>query len=297
MKKKLLALLLVFVFVIGGCVGGKPVTPGPIELVDDFGREVQLETAAASIVSLAPSSTEIIFALGCGDLLVGATEYCNYPEEAEEIPRVGGFSDPNLEEIVALEPDLVLAASLHQETVEALEDMEIAVLALNPEDIEGIYANINLIAKAIGAEESAADLIASMKKRLKSVADTISALGDEERPVVYYEVWYPAPMTAGEDTFIHEMITLAGGKNVAWGTTGWPTLQEEELFERNPQVIVHGYYDVETSVFAARDGWNVITAVAEENIYFIDPDIINRTGPRVVDAVEQMVKFFHPYKF
>jgi len=270
---------------------------GPITLIDDFDREIELEGPAQKIISLVPASTEIMFALGVGDRLIGASDFCDYPAEAKDILRVGGFDVPNLELIVSLEPDLVLAASLHKETVETLEALGIPVLALDPRSIEDIYANIEVLAIAVGKEQEGADLVNDMKDQLNQVAQVLAGISDSDRPVVYYEVWYPGPMTAGSDTFIHEMITLAGGKNLAWDTTGWPTLQEEELLERNPAIIIHGHFDTESSVFSGREGWNVLTAIVENNIHFINPDIINRTGPRVSEAVEVMARIFHPDKF
>jgi len=136
-----------------------------------------------------------------------------------------------------------------------------------------------------------------MKDRLDSVAQTLDGLAETERPVVFYEVWYPGVSTAGEDTFIDEIITLAGGKNLAWGISRWTNIQEEEVLERNPDVIFHGHLDASTSMYAEREGWNVITAVQENQVFFVDPDITSRTGPRVVDAVEEMARILHPDKF
>lgn len=301
MQKKLILLtLIVFTVVaLGGCsiFGSKPVSAGPITLVDDFDREIQLDGPAQVIISLVPASTEILYALGVGDRLVGASDFCDYPAEAKEIQRVGGFDVPNLELIVSLEPDLVLAASLHKDTVEALETLDIAVLALDPHSIEEIYANIEVIAIAAGKEQEGEALIGDMQTRLADISQKMSGISDSDRPVVYYEVWYPGPMTSGAGTFIDEMINIAGGENIAHDTAGWVTLQEEELLERNPEVIVHGHYGVESSDFAQRDGWNVLAAIANSNIHFINPDIINRTGPRVVDAIEAMARIFHPDKF
>ncbi len=296
--RKRVALALVFVLVIlalSGCVATD--NNGPITLVDDFDREIVMEEPAQKIISLVPSSTEILFALGVGDRVVGASDFCNYPEEALSITRVGGFDVPNLELIVSLEPDLVFAASLHKDTVEALEGMGIAVLALDPQNIQEIYANIELMAQAVGKKKAGEDLIKDMKDRLASVATALEGLRDAERPVVFYEVWYPGIMVAGEGTFIDEIITLAGGKNMAWGIPRWGSIQEEEILSRNPDFIFHGYPDTDSSFFATREGWDVITAVAEDRIYFVDPDITSRTGPRIAEAVEAFARILHPDLF
>lgn len=294
--KKTLCLVVLLVLSLTGCsfLG----TSGPITLVDDFNREVSLEEPAQRVISLVPAATEIMFALGAGELVVGASEYCNYPAAALDIPRVGGFDGPNLEAIVALEPDLVLAASLHKDAVEGLEGLGIPVLALDPMTFEEIYANIELLAQAIGEVKAGKDLIADMKSRLEAVDQAIGQLREEERPLVFYENWYPGIWTAGEDTFINEIIDLAGGKNLAWGVTRWTEMQEEDVLARNPDVIIHGYVDLSlVEPFSQRNGWDVVTAVREDQIFFVDPDILSRTGPRVVDAVEEIARLLHPDKF
>ncbi|HQE01424.1 MAG: ABC transporter substrate-binding protein [Firmicutes bacterium] len=297
MKKTLVCAILVFALLLGGCTRQQE-EPGTLTLVDDFGREVTLEEPAQKVVSLVPSVTEIMFALGAGELVVGVSAYCNYPEAALDVPRVGDFDGPNLEAIVALEPDLVVAASLHKETVEALEDLGIPVLALDPMTFEEIYANILLLARAIGEEQAGEELVTAMKNRLAAVAEALGELEADERPVVFYENWYPGIWTAGEDTFIDEIIAWAGGRNLAWGISRWTEIQEEEVLARNPDIIIHGYYEpwpVES--FAQREGWEAVKAVQQGRIYFIDPDIISRTGPRVTDAVEELARLFHPDKF
>lgn len=306
MRKNLaiMSILVLAVFALGGCSWfAGPREKGPLYLTDDFGRKITMAEPAQRIISLVPSSTEILFALGVGDRVVGASDFCNYPEEALAITRVGGFDVPNLELIVSLEPDLVMAASLHKETVEALEGMDIPVLALDPQNIEEIYANIELVARAVGKEKTGETLIKDMKERLGNVAATLAGLTEAERPVVFYEVWYPGVYTAGEDTFIDEIITLAGGNNLAWGISRWNNIQEEEILARNPDIIIHGYTeevlrDPDTLVhFFGREGWEVITAVSEDKIYFVNPDITSRTGPRIVEAVEEIARMLHPDKF
>jgi iron complex transport system substrate-binding protein len=295
MRKRVALTLVLVVLALSGCVARE--NKGPITLTDDFGREIVLEEPAQKIISLVPSSTEILFALGVGDRVVGASDFCNYPEEALSITRVGGFDVPNLELIVSLEPDLVFAASLHKDTVEALEGMGIAVLALDPQNIQEIYGNIELMAKAVGKQKAGEDLIKDMKNRLEKVAAALADLKEADRPVVFYEVWYPGIMIAGEGTFIDEIINLAGGKNMAWGISRWGSIQEEEVLARNPDFIFHGYPETDASFFATREGWDVITAVAENQIFFVNPDITSRTGPRIADAVEAFARILHPELF
>lgn len=297
MRKSIIVVAALFVFALGGCTWFAAAPAGSITLVDDFDRTIELGGPAQKIVSLVPSSTEIIYALGAGDRLVGASQYCNYPEEALAVTRVGAFDAPNIELIVSMEPDLVLAASLHKDTVEALEDLDIPVLALDPMTIEEIYANIEVIAIALGEEAAGVDLIQDMKDRLSAVEQALADMDEDQLPIVFYEVWYPGVSTAGEETFIGEMITKAGGKNMAWGISRWENIQEEEVLERNPDFIIHGHSHMDNQAFAEREGWAGIKAVQEGKIFFVDPDKTSRTGPRVVDAVEEMAKLFHPDRF
>lgn len=299
MKKRMIAVLLALTVVLAGCnwLRTAEKNQGPLTLVDDFDREITLEGPAQRIISLVPSSTEILFALGVGERVVGATVFCNYPEEALAITRVGDFDGPNLELIISLEPDLVFAASLHKDTVEALEQEGIAVLALDPQTIEETYGTIELTAKAVGAEKAGADLVADMQGRLAAVKAKVAGLSEQERPVVFYEVWYPDIMVAGAGTFLDEIITLAGGKNMAGDIPRWGNIQEEEVLARNPDIIVHGYLDDEQGDYASRVGWEAIAAVANGRTHFVDPDITSRTGPRIAEAVELFARIIHPELF
>lgn len=298
MNKKLITFIALLSLAVSGCSwfsGSQPAGLAPI--VDDYGREVVLAGPALRVITLEPASTEIVFALGFGDRIVGATEYSDYPEAAQKIPRVGAIDAPNLEMIVALEPDLVFATNMHKDTVEALEELGIASLALDPENIDGIFANIRLIAAALGEDAAGENLITDMKNRLDAVAQALEGLTEERLPIVFYEVWYPGIISAGEDTFIHEMITRAGGKNLAWGVSRWENIQEEEILQRNPDIIVHGHFSEDSAHFYEREGWEVVNAIRQEKVYFINPDLTSRTGPRVVDAVEIMARIFHPDRF
>lgn len=297
MKKSPLIITLILSITLSGCSLFAPAEKGPLTLVDDFEREVTLTGPVDKIISLVPSSTEILFALGVGEKIVGATVFCNYPAEAAAITRVGDFDGPNLELILSLEPDLVFAASLHKDTVEALEGEGIAVLALDPQNIEEIYGSIKLTAKAVGAEKAGEELVADMKSRLAAVKAKVAGIEKEKQPLVFYEVWYPEIMVAGAGTFIDEIITLAGGRNMAWDIPRWGVIQEEEVLARNPDIIIHGYPGDDLSAFSAREGWQVITAVSEGRFYFVDPDITSRTGPRIAEAVELFAEIIHPELF
>jgi len=264
-------------------------------------RELPVEGEAKRIVSLAPSNTEILFALGLGDRVVGVTEFCDYPEQAQGIEKVGGFMDLSVEKIVSLAPDLVLGIEGVPGVVAKLQEVGIAVLVLQPTDLESIYHTIELVGQAAGAEEAAQALIASMQEKVEAV--TAKVQGVEERPKVFYELdaTDPAkPYTAGPDTLHDQFIRLAGGVNIAGkADMPWVQFSTEEIISQDPDIIVLGdpNYGVTAEDVAQRPGWEVITAVRNGAIYPIDDNLISRPGPRVVQGIETLTRIIHPDQF
>jgi len=271
-------------------------------LTDSRGQGVQVPREVRHIVSLAPSNTEIAFALGLGDRVVGVTEFCDYPEEAKKIEKVGGFMmDLNLEKIVSLAPDLVLAMEGVPEVVAKLEEVGITVLVLHPTDLESIYHTIELVGQAAGAEEAAQDLIALMREKVEGVTTGIG--GAAERPKVFYELdaTDPAkPYTAGRNTWHDQFIRLAGGVNIAGEVdTQWVQFSTEEIISQDPAIILLGdaNFGVTADDVAQRPGWQVITAVRNGAVYPIDDNLISRPGPRVVEGIEALAGTIHPELF
>ncbi len=273
----------------------------PIVLVDGLGREVTLEQPAQRIISLAPSITEVLFAIGAGDQVVGREDFSNYPEEALELPSIGGnFGELNTEAIVALEPDLVLAADLTtQEQVQALEDLGLTVFLLaNPVDLQGMYDNLRTAAQLTGTEGETEELIESLTSRVDAVVETIS--GAETTPLVFYELDSTdpsAPWTSGPGTFIDTLITMAGGANVGANFEGaWVQVSSEELLVQNPEIIILGdaIWGVTVESVEARAGWEGIAAVQTGQIYPFNDDLASRPGPRLVDGLEELAKLIHP---
>ena len=271
-----------------------------IEVTDQLGRAVTLEQAPQRIVSLAPSNTELLFALGLGDRIVGVTKYCNYPPEAGEKEKVGGFSTPDIEKVVSLDPDLVVATSIHEtEVIPDLESRGIPVLALDPKTIEQVIQTIELAGKATGTEATARQLVESMQKRLKTVSDLVAELSPDERSAVLYVLWHDPLMTIGHDTLQNEVISLAGGKNIFDELSGYPKVDLESVIERQPQVIIAGTghgsggkapLDWVKSEPRLKD----TEALIQNKITEINADIASRPGPRIVDAVEDMLRLIHP---
>jgi iron complex transport system substrate-binding protein len=280
--------------------------PAPvIEVVDSLGATYALDVPAQRIISLAPSTTEILFAIGAGDQVVGREDFTNYPEEALALPSIGGtWGDLNTEAMLALEPDLVLAAPLTTpEQVSSMTDVGLNVFLMpNPTTMEEMYDLLRTAAKITGQEENTEVLIDSLIARVDAVEAVIA--NAETTPVVFYELDGTsdpaAPWTTGPGTFIDSLITMAGGQNVAADLEGaWVQISVEELISRNPEIIVLGdaIWGVTVKSVAERAGWDAIGAVTSGMVYPFNDDLASRPGPRLVDGLEEMAKLFHPELF
>jgi len=271
---------------------------------DDLGHTIELADYPQRIVSLSPSTTEILFAVGAGDQVVGREDFSLYPEEALAVQSVGSmWGDLPSESILALEPDLIVVAEIiSQEQVQALQDLGLNVYwQANPEDFEGLYKNMSDLAAITGHTEQADAMIADLQARVDDVLAVVATA--ETVPSTFYELdgSDPAnPWTVGSGTFTDYIITLAGGTNAAAALQGeYAQISAEELIAVNPDVILLGdaLYGVSVESVAERSGWDVITAVQNGTIYPIDPNIISVPGPRLVDALEETAKLLHPDLF
>jgi iron complex transport system substrate-binding protein len=305
-------LLALLIIALAGCAGAKaPEASGPAEIevpesisvVDDADRTVEVVRNPQRLISLAPSNTEILFALGLGDKVVGVTDFCDYPEEAKAVEKVGGI-EHNLEKIVALNPDLVLAIGGSPAQVEKaieMEKLDLTVLILDPGDIESIMADIELIGKATGAEKAASELVTDLRSRFNDI--TAKARGAGSSPKVFFELdaTDPSkPYTPGPGSFIDALISLTGGSNIAAGAKmQWAQLSTEEIIAQDPEVIILGdaNYGVTVEMVKERPGWSVITAVKNGDIYPIDDILVSRPGPRIIDGLEALARIIHPELF
>lgn len=273
-------------------------SPYPMTVKDPAGREVTIKAEPKAIVSLAPSITEILFALGLGDKVAGVTEFCNYPPEAQAKPKVGGYADVNIEKLLSLNPDLVLVSSIHMSQVlPELEKLGLTAAVIDAHDIPQVLESIMLVGKMTGKEKEAEALVAEMQKRIDAVARAVEG---RKKPRVFWELssdlW-----TVGPGSFVHDIIVRAGGENIA---TGQPYLQitSEAIISADPEVIIladHPYGE-DAGTVAKRPGWDKITAVKEGRIIELTQeqvDIVSRPGPRVVDALELVAKILHPDAF
>jgi iron complex transport system substrate-binding protein len=275
----------------------------PLTLVDGMDREVVLPGPVLRIVSIAPSNTEILFAIGAGDQVVGRDEVSDYPPEVLDVASIGStYGELNTEAILALEPDLVLAATITSpEQVQTLEALGIPVYLLsNPADFPGLLENISAVGVLTGNEAGAEALSESLDARIAAV--TQKAAG-AERVSVFYEVDGSdptAPWTTGAGTFQDVLIGLVGGENIGVEIAGWGQMSLEEIVTRNPQVVIFGegsWVPTTAESFLERSGWGEIAAVVDGRVYGIDTNWVDRPGPRLVDALEQMALMIHPELF
>ncbi len=321
-RKLTLPFVLALIFVIAACVpvpAAMPVatTIPPTQVLstvtspqntqthtDALGRSVKIATKPMRIVSLAPSVTEILFAIGAGSQVVGRTKFCTYPPEAASLPTIGGFSAKSIsvEAILDLEPDLVVAGSRsQQDVVAALEAQGIPVFTLAPESLADIETGIQTLGEITGNAASAQTLVETMQTRIAAVTAKVKTIPTEKRLRVFYEVWHEPLTTTSRSTFIGELLTLAGGVNIFNDLTEtYPKVSAEQIIESDPQVILgpSSHSDQLTAaVISARPGWQKLAAVKSGAIYIVDAETISRAGPRVVDALESIVGVLYPELF
>jgi iron complex transport system substrate-binding protein len=280
-------------------------TPAALIFTDGLDRQVTLPGPAQKIVSIAPSNTEILFALGAGSQVVGRDAFSDYPTEAQSLPDVGGgWGELNTELLVSLQPDLVLAAQINTaEQVKTLEDLGLTVYYLaNPTDMEGLYANLEKVAGLTGRQAEAETLIEDLKTRVAAVEEKIAPLS--YRPLVFYELDSTdpnAPWTSGPGTFIDLLIGMAGGFNLGSELDGeWVQVSVEELIAKDPAFILLGdsvWGGVTPESVAARPGWEGISAVENGQVYPFDDNLVSRPGPRLVDGLEELARLLHPEVF
>jgi len=295
---------LLVVLSFAACTPAANAGANPIALTDGLGRPVSLAAPAKKIVSMAPSNTEILFAIGAGEQVIGRDEFSDYPAEASSLPSVGGsMGTYSIETIASLKPDLVLAAEINTpEQVKALEDVGLTVYYLsNPKDLDGLYANLKTVGQLAGRESEADALVQSLQKRVKAVEDKLAPISSII--TVFYEMdgSDPAkPWTAGQDSYLSQLVRLALGSNVGDSMKGdYVQMSQEALLVQNPSIILLGdaAYGVTPEQVAARPGWSALQAVKDNRIYAFDDNLISRPSPRLVDGLEALAKLLRPELF
>jgi iron complex transport system substrate-binding protein len=339
MSKKLLTVLLLGLLILAGCSGNQNVDQSnmavnnqpennsgeanttnadeepavedavveeelALEFVDGLGRTIVLDGYPESIISISASTTEMVFALGAGDQIIGRDAYSVYPAEAEAIEIVGDFfgSVPS-EVLLALEPDLIIAGGIiSAEQINTMEELGLTVYyQLDPVDFAGLFENIKDIGALIGAEEQADQVVADLDARVSTVLETLKDV--EEKPVVFVELDATdptSPWTTGSGTFVDYMITSGGGQNAAASLEGaYAQMSSEALIEANPDIILltDALYGVTPEMVAERAGWEVIAAVENGSVFPFSPYLFNIPGPRLVDGLEAVAQLLHPELF
>jgi iron complex transport system substrate-binding protein len=297
----LVVALCVLALAASGC-GGKGGNGGrPTVYTDDLGRKVTIEKVPERIVSAAPANTEILFALGLGDKVVGVTKYCDYPPAAKKKHKIGEFSKLNVEAIVAAKPDLVLATGgVQKEVLGKLDDLAITVYAVDASTFDETVSNIKKIGTMTGAGDKADDIARDMENRAEKVRDAADRAQSEgeAKQRVFYEIFYEETgvWTAGQKGIISDLIKLAGGANIGdLEKSDYYQFNLETLFRENPDVYLVGSGAMSNpGDVAARPGWDNLKAVGEGRVYVINEDLIYRTGPRLIDGLEAVFTDLYP---
>lgn len=287
--------ILLSIFIATNCRNSESDKPKVVkltrEITDDLGRKVELPMKVTRAVSLAPNLTEIAFAVGAGDKLVGVTSFCNYPDEAKNIQKVGDTLNPNIENIIALKPQVVLVSTASQiETfTKTLESQGISVFVTNPESLESIYESIKKIGEIFGTKGEAIELVENLEERIEKVR---LFYGSKQKLKVFVQIDKNSLYTIGKDSYITDLIEQAGGISVTEGVaTAYPKISKETALALQPEVIIlseSSDNQEPNEVFASSP------AVKNGRVYKIKADILSRPGPRVVDAMEQIAERLHP---
>lgn len=302
MKMGLTAILTMMLLFVAACGTNGGETPNtakpdagsyPITTTDDTGVEITFEKAPEKVVTLVPSETEIMFAIGAGDQVVGVDEFSNYPEEAASKAKVGDMNT-NIEAVVALNPDMVLASSgMNADAITKLRGLNIKVVAVDPTTYDATVAKIELIGKIMDKVEEAATVADHMRSVKQEVTDAVK---EATVKTVYLE--FSPGWSVGSGTFLDELVTLAGGKNVAAAQSGWFEMNAEEVIAQNPDVIIYPALKEEpnpiASAIESRPGWDVINAVKNNQLLTVTEDPLVRVGPRLADGLLELAKAIHP---
>jgi iron complex transport system substrate-binding protein len=279
-----------------------------VTVTDDTGYVLNLTAYPKRIVSLAPSNTQILFAVGAGANVVGVTDYDHYPYnftawiEAGNMSSIGNYYQPAVEPIVALNPDLVLASLGSIDAADQLRTLGYNVLTLNPTDLDSVMNNLIIVGKVTNHEAEAIEVVNDLQQRIDAVVNGVKQA--TTRPKVYHEIWSDPYMSVGKGTFVDNAIKLAGGQNIFENATDdYPVVSSEAIIEQNPDIIVFPtQMGVESfwgdfGTVANRPGWSSIDAVKNNKMYAVNGDIIDEPGPRQVDALEILAKIIHPEIF
>jgi len=293
-----LVALLTIALVLTGCTPSEQITPEPECIFDDLGRLVCLNETPERIISLAPSNTEILFALGLGDRVVGVTDWCDYPEEVLEKEKVGAYNTPDIETILSLNPDLILAGYGNSiEVINSLDELGLTVFGIKTIDLDDLLNDIRTVGEITDKEVEAQALTSEMAIGIQSVTNQTEEL--EQRPKVFYLLWgsESSPLwTAGQGTFIHELVEKAGGVNICQNITGYTTISIEEVIARDPEIIISSVLSYDWAINATGPLAST-NASQTDRIFTCDDNLVQRPGPRILKGLEWFAHFIHPEIF
>lgn len=265
---------------------------------DVSGEDIGFEEPPERIVSFMPSNTEILFYLEVGDRVVGVDDFSDHPEEASELPKVGDSSEVDYEKIVDLEPDVVVITEAIVAMRERFEDYGIKSFVTGGDTLEDVYSDIELLGKMCNIGERGEKKAQSLRDEMIEITEDTRDLPEEERvDVLYISGIYEGINTPGEETFQNTLLTNAGADNIASDKTGWATISEEEIIERDPEVIIApNYIESKVKEYVEKDSWQEIPAVEKDQIHFVNGDVMSRPGPRIVEGQEILIEILEDTK-
>ena len=277
-----------------------PASGGAKTVTDQLGRQVQVPRHPQRIVSMAPSITEIIFALDLSDRLVGATQFSDYPSAAELLPRVGSYVHLDVEKIVALNPDLCIAVKDGNpiSVVSKLESVALPVYAVDPRNLEAVMDTLMELGRLLDVSDRAEAIVADMDGRIKQVQARVA--GVSHKPTVFFQIGISPIVSIGNRTFIHELIVMAGGINLAQGHTPYPRFSKEQVIGLRPEVMIITSMAREAVFDQVQTDWRQwpeLPAVKNDRIYLVDSNVFDRATPRLVDGLEMLARLIHPHLF
>ncbi|MGQ9609449.1 MAG: ABC transporter substrate-binding protein [bacterium] len=293
-----ISLIIFYLLCLLGC-GKRVSNRNTIEFTDDMQRQVKVPRSVKRIVSMAPNVTEMLFAIGLNEEIVGVTDYCNYPEIAKEKTKIGGYYNPNIEVILSLKPDIIIATpdGYSKERVAKLEQAGISIFLVNPRSLDDIFNSMIMLGNITGKKEIAEETVKKLKSRVKIITDKVKYI--KRKPKVFYELDHSPLITVGPNNFVDDLITKAGGINIANDApSSWPQYSIESVIIKNPDIIITAPYSMGSGnssqpLINEWKKYRTISAVINNRIYAINPDIVLRAGPRAIDGLESLYEVFH----
>jgi len=290
-----ISVLVMFLLISVGLVIGVPLEESEnseeIVIIDARGVEVTFEDPPERIISFMPSNTEILFHLELGDRVIATDDYSDYPPEANDLPKVGDSLNVNYEKIIDLDPDVVVTPFFNVDMIETLDEHNVTVVATGSTTLQDVYSDMELLGEMCGIEEKAEEKVDALKSEMDDITEDTRDLPEEERIDTFYITGIDPIYTPGDNTFQNTLIEKAGGRNIAEEEDGWWTISEEKIIAEDPKVIIATErLEGDLEELIKEDHWQDITAVENEEIYYIDGDIMSRPGPRVVNAQENLTE-------